>query len=135
MAEPVWVPSFLPLVSFFPILNPFIYTNLLTKINSQLHYSGLDFTAQALRRNHNSTEELAISFTNAYENTLKKHHSIMIRPIFFLAMKACPHRDTFYGKLGEDQEKVKTQLGDWLSSLENVVTILSKHYVVRCAKL
>ena len=51
----------------------------------------------------------------------------MVRPIFSLAMKACPYRDIFYGKLGEDQEKVKAQLGEWLSSLENIVSILNKY--------
>jgi len=90
---------------------------------------GLDFTAQALRSNHtNSTEELTNSFTTAYGATLKKHHGVLVRPIFALAMKACPYRDTFYQKLGEDQEAVKKELGAWLEGLENCVVILNKHY-------
>ncbi|RPB26157.1 glycolipid transfer protein [Terfezia boudieri ATCC MYA-4762] len=90
---------------------------------------GLDFTAQALRNNHtNSTEELANSFTKAYEATLKKHHGIMVRPIFALAMKACPYRNAFYKKLGDDQEAVKKELEAWLGGLEKCVTILNNHY-------
>jgi hypothetical protein len=43
----------------------------------------LDFTAQALRRSmDNSEEELNTSFTKAYEATLKKHHNMLIRPVF-----------------------------------------------------
>ncbi|KAF8430019.1 glycolipid transfer protein-like protein HET-C2 [Tirmania nivea] len=90
---------------------------------------GLDFTAQALRRSHtNSTEELADSFTTAYGATLKKHHGIMVRPLFTVAMKACPYRDTFYKKLGEDQKAVKEKLEAWLGALEGCVAILNKHY-------
>lgn len=45
--------------------------------------SGLDFTAQALRRSiENPAEELNVSFTKAYEPTLRKHHSMMVRPVF-----------------------------------------------------
>lgn len=53
-------------------------------INAQCpFFSGLDFTAQALRRNlDNPSEELTVSFTQAYEATLKKYHSIVVRPVF-----------------------------------------------------
>lgn len=48
-----------------------------------LTYSGLEFTAQALRFSlDNQNEELATSFTKAYEHTLRKHHSILVRPVF-----------------------------------------------------
>jgi len=44
---------------------------------------GLDFTAQALRRSmDNPAEELNISFTKAYESTLRKHHKMLVRPVF-----------------------------------------------------
>jgi len=90
---------------------------------------GLHFTVKALRNNHsNSTEELATSFTNAYEGTLKPHHGIMVRPIFTLAMKACPYRETFYKKLGDDQDLVKKELGEWLDGLERCVEILNKYF-------
>lgn len=44
---------------------------------------GLDFTAQALRRSlDDANEELAASFTKAYEQTLRKHHNMLVRPVF-----------------------------------------------------
>ena len=43
-------------------------------------------------------------------------------------MKACPYRNVFYQKLGEDQELVKKELGEWLAGLERCVAILNKHY-------
>ncbi|KAI5801629.1 glycolipid transfer protein domain-containing protein [Peziza echinospora] len=88
---------------------------------------GLGFTALALRTNISSpTEELSTSFTTAYDNTLKKHHGFMVRPIFGLAMKACPYRATFYEKLGSDPAKVKLQLEEWLAALENINAVLTK---------
>lgn len=61
---------------------------------------GLDFTSQALRRNiANDKEELNVSFSKAYENTLQKYHSFLVRPVFSLAMKACPYRQDFYKKV------------------------------------
>ncbi|BFZ59422.1 hypothetical protein YB2330_000431 [Saitoella coloradoensis] len=90
---------------------------------------GLSFTAVALRRNvNNSAEELSTSFTKAYENTLRKHHSMLIRPVFSLAMKACPYRKDFYEKLGSDQAKVQQQLQQWLSALEKIVASLNVFY-------
>ncbi|KAI9218716.1 glycolipid transfer protein domain-containing protein [Blastocladiella britannica] len=88
---------------------------------------GLDFCAKALRRSvSDPSEELTVSFTKAYEVTLKQYHSMLVRPIFSLAMKACPYRKDFYAKLGSDQEKVSQQLGDWLSALEGMLVTLSK---------
>lgn len=50
--------------------------------------SGLDFTAQALRRSiENPEEELNTSFTKAYEATLRKHHNMMVRPVFAVSNK------------------------------------------------
>ncbi|KAH8809135.1 glycolipid transfer protein domain-containing protein [Xylogone sp. PMI_703] len=86
---------------------------------------GLDFTAQALTKNVASeTEELSASFRDAYGNTLKPHHSFMVKPIFSAAMSATPYRKDFYAKLGDDQEKVQAQLKVWLASLENIIGIL-----------
>lgn len=89
--------------------------------------SGLDFTAQALRRNHtNTSEELSASFRDAYGQTLKQHHSFIIKPIFSAAMSACPYRKDFYAKLGDNDERVKKELGEWLSALEERVSILKE---------
>ncbi|KAI8802661.1 glycolipid transfer protein domain-containing protein [Cladochytrium replicatum] len=87
---------------------------------------GLTFTSQALRRNVNDpNEELKISFQKAYEVTLAKHHSFLVRPIFSLAMNACPYRKDFYAKLGSDQAKVEAQMKEWLAALENCVAIIT----------
>ncbi|KAF2678758.1 putative glycolipid transfer protein HET-C2 [Lentithecium fluviatile CBS 122367] len=86
---------------------------------------GLDFTAQGLRHNlTNSSKELSDSFRDAYGNTLKPHHSFVIKPIFSAAMSATPYRKDFYKKLGEDQDKVQSELEAWLAALEKVVAIL-----------
>ncbi|KAG1374285.1 hypothetical protein G6F61_009459 [Rhizopus arrhizus] len=86
---------------------------------------GLDFTAQALRRSlDNPTEELNTSFTKSYEQTLRKHHSIVIRPVFGLAMKACPYRKDFYEKIGILTEDGLAQMRAWLEALENIISII-----------
>ncbi|WFD23672.1 hypothetical protein MEQU1_002366 [Malassezia equina] len=86
---------------------------------------GLDFTAQALRRSiENPSEELSVSFTNAYEKTLRKYHSMMVRPIF----TACPYRKDFYAKLGPSEESVRAPLLEWLAALENIVATMQKFY-------
>nr|AST36439.1 putative glycolipid transfer protein HET-C2 [Aureobasidium melanogenum] len=95
----------------------------------------LDFTAQALRQNlTNSGEEVSVSFRSAYGNTLSKHHSFMIKPIFSAAMSATPYRKDFYAKLGDDQARVEKELGVWLSSLENIVKILNDFLASKEAK-
>ncbi|KAG4418485.1 hypothetical protein IFR04_008379 [Cadophora malorum] len=86
---------------------------------------GLDFTCIALSQNLAlPTEELAASFRNAYGNTLKPHHSFLIKPVFSAAMSACPYRKDFYIKLGEDPEKVAEELRVWLAALEKIIAIL-----------
>ncbi|KAL1608491.1 hypothetical protein SLS60_003433 [Paraconiothyrium brasiliense] len=86
---------------------------------------GLDFTAQALRHNiANPTKELSDSFRDAYGNTLKPHHSFVIKPIFSAAMSATPYRKDFYSKLGNDESKVQPALESWLAALEKNVGIL-----------
>ncbi|EIM22187.1 glycolipid transfer protein [Wallemia mellicola] len=83
---------------------------------------GLEFTYKALLRSlRNPTEELSESFSKAYEDSLKKFHSFVVKPIFNLAMKACPYRKDFYEKLGGDPTTVEIELGDWLSALEKQV--------------
>ncbi|KAK9240569.1 glycolipid transfer protein domain-containing protein [Lipomyces kononenkoae] len=85
---------------------------------------GLELTAVALRRNIESTEELSESFTKAYNETLIKYHSLVVRPVFKLAMRACPYRKDFYAKLGDNYEAVKEQLLVWLAGLEKIVKII-----------
>ncbi|RDA87405.1 hypothetical protein CP532_7025 [Ophiocordyceps camponoti-leonardi (nom. inval.)] len=86
---------------------------------------GLEFTCIALSKNLAQTsEELADSFRGAYGQTLKPHHSFIVKPIFSAAMSACPYRKDFYAKLGSDQDKVKEDLRVYLMSLEKIVGIL-----------
>jgi hypothetical protein len=93
--------------------------------NLHSYYRGLDFTAQSLRHNiNNASKELSESFRDAYGNTLKKHHSFIIKPIFSAAMSATPYRKDFYAKLGSDDAKVKASLEREVAALEERVTIL-----------
>ncbi|KAK4520808.1 uncharacterized protein ATC70_006688 [Mucor velutinosus] len=86
---------------------------------------GLDFTAQALRRSmDNPAEELNISFTKAYEATLRKHHNMLVRPVFSLAMKACPYRKDFYEKIGVLSDAALAQMKQWVDALENIIRII-----------
>lgn len=56
---------------------------LITRVISALLNRGLDFTCKALTINReNPSEELSVSFTKAYEQTLKKFHSFVVRPLF-----------------------------------------------------
>ncbi|KAF4978883.1 hypothetical protein FZEAL_4813 [Fusarium zealandicum] len=86
---------------------------------------GLDFTCQALSRNvDNTSEELADSFRASYANTLKPHHSFIVKPIFSAAMSACPYRKDFYAKLGDNPELVAAELQSYLAALTKIVDIL-----------
>lgn len=97
--------------------------------------SGLDFTAQALRQNiTNPSEELSNSFRGAYANTLKPHHSFVVKPLFSAAMSATPYRADFYKKLGDDEEKVKAELEKWLAALERILNILKPFMASKEAK-
>ncbi|KAH6629505.1 glycolipid transfer protein-like protein HET-C2 [Boeremia exigua] len=96
---------------------------------------GLDFTAQALRHNiTNPNKELADSFRDAYGNTLKPHHSFVVKPLFSAAMSATPYRKDFYVKLGADEAKVQQQLEKYLSSLEKIVATLNTFLATKEAK-
>jgi hypothetical protein len=100
---------------------PFLHNNLLTILRS-----ALDFTAQALRHNiSNPNKELADSFRDAYGNTLKPHHSFIVKPIFSAAMSATPYRKDFYKKLGDDDAKVQAELEKWLKGLEQDIAIMN----------
>uniref|UniRef100_A0A1D1XE27 Glycolipid transfer protein n=1 Tax=Anthurium amnicola TaxID=1678845 RepID=A0A1D1XE27_9ARAE len=91
---------------------------------------GLEFTSVALRRSINDgEEELTVSFTESYGVTLRQFHGVLVRPVFALAMKACPYRKDFFDKLGEDQERVKQQYEEWLISFEKIVERLNNFYV------
>lgn len=73
-----------------------------------------------------------MSFTKAYEATLRQFHSFVVRPVFSLAMKACPYRADFYAKLGSDQERVHEQLSAWLQGLEAIVAQIKLFFEYVC---
>lgn len=86
---------------------------------------GLEFTSKAMRETVSNPEsELTKTFTDAYSKTLSQYHGVLVKPVFKLAMKACPYRKDFFAKLGEDQSKVATQLEKWLEALEKIVKII-----------
>lgn len=90
---------------------------------------GLSFTAKALRKSiNNPDEELTVSFTNSYNETLTKFHNMLVRGVFKVAMKACPYRKDFYSKLGDDQSVVLAQLEAWLAALEKIVEIIEAFF-------
>ncbi|PHH62240.1 hypothetical protein CDD81_7300 [Ophiocordyceps australis] len=96
---------------------------------------GLDFTCIALSQNvAKPSEELADSFRGAYGQTLKPHHSFLVKPVFSAAMSACPYRKDFYVKLGSDESKVKDDLRVYLTSLEKIVGILKGFLETKEAK-
>ncbi|KAI9816289.1 MAG: hypothetical protein M1827_001891 [Pycnora praestabilis] len=96
---------------------------------------GLEFTAKGLQQNMaQSTEELSVSFRAAYGTTLKPHHSFMVKPIFSAAMSATPYRKDFYVKLGDNQQKVESELRTWLEALGKQVVILKKFQESKEAK-
>lgn len=86
---------------------------------------GLQFTSQAMKETvENPAKELTVTFTDAYSKTLSQYHGMLVKPIFKLAMKACPYRKDFFEKLGADQTKVEEQLRAWLKALEDIVKII-----------
>ncbi|KAH8694990.1 HET-C protein [Talaromyces proteolyticus] len=96
---------------------------------------GLDFTAQALRANVDApTQELADSFRAAYGNTLKPHHSFLVKPIFNAAMSATPYRKDFYSKLGSQSPESDPALKEWVTALQNQVQILKDFQLTKEAK-
>ncbi|KAJ2062289.1 hypothetical protein GGI17_002527 [Coemansia sp. S146] len=90
---------------------------------------GLEFTAQGLSRSlANATEELAASFRQAYEVTLKPLHGFVVKAAFNVAMAACPYRKTFYEKLGGDNEAVHKGLEVWVAALQKHLNQLDAFY-------
>ncbi|OLL27127.1 putative protein PLEKHA9 [Neolecta irregularis DAH-3] len=90
---------------------------------------GLQFTAAGLRKNiDDKQQELGVSFSKAYEETLRKHHGMLVRPLISVALKSTPYRKDFYKKLGQDQDLVEKQLIEWLNALENIVSIVMKYF-------
>jgi len=90
---------------------------------------GLQFTMIALKLNQaNSDQELSVSFSKAYEGTLKQYHNFLVKGVFAVALKACPYRVDFYPKLGSPPEKVQEELTKWLTALEVIINRIQGLY-------
>ncbi|KAG7446552.1 het-c2 protein [Guyanagaster necrorhizus] len=98
---------------------------------------GLLFTGKALQNAQlNKEEELSVAFSKSYEVTLKKYHNFVVKGIFSVAMKACPYRVDFYGKLAADpdgkcsasQDVLNEELDKWLAALSDIVTRIQAFY-------
>ncbi|KAF3182995.1 hypothetical protein TWF788_005797 [Orbilia oligospora] len=92
-------------------------------------FRGFEFTSKALRHNiSNPEEELATSFQESYNGTLKQYHNFVVKGLFSVALKATPYRKDFYAKLGADKKKVDDQAVAWLSALEGITATMQKEY-------
>ncbi|KAJ2175551.1 hypothetical protein GGH16_000693 [Coemansia sp. RSA 560] len=90
---------------------------------------GLELTAMALKRSlENQKETLSESFTEAYNKTLKQYHGFIVKKMFGVAMMACPDRETFYKKIGGDNEGAHEQLLAWVNALQGLLNELNIFY-------
>jgi len=89
---------------------------------------GLAFTCIALQETQRDERaELYTCFRRAYDKVLKHHHSLVIRSVVTLAIRAVPHRSDFFTRLAEgaDQAKLSAELEKWLTALEAIVERMS----------
>ncbi|KAJ1921067.1 hypothetical protein H4219_000925 [Mycoemilia scoparia] len=90
---------------------------------------GLEFTAAALLRSlENATEELSVSFTKAYDVTLKQYHNFIVKSLFKTMMGLCPYRKDFYETLGGTTPEAQERLKDWAKALQSQLETLNKFY-------
>ncbi|CAO3702339.1 unnamed protein product [Rhizopus stolonifer] len=87
---------------------------------------GLEFTGKSLMHSlMHPSEELTVSFMQAYDVTLRPHHSFFVRPLFNLAMNACPWRKDFYESIGVIDEESVEKMKRWLKGLEDILRQLN----------
>ncbi|KAI8078199.1 glycolipid transfer protein domain-containing protein [Gilbertella persicaria] len=90
---------------------------------------GLEFTAKSLLHSLDHPEdELTVSFSLAYDSVLRPYHSFIVRPIFNLAMNACPWRRDFYERIGVQTPESTLMMRNWLLSLIKLLDILNKDF-------
>ncbi|KAJ1798930.1 hypothetical protein LPJ59_002175 [Coemansia sp. RSA 2399] len=90
---------------------------------------GLEMTALGLKRNlDNKDEALSDSFTKAYEATLRQYHNFIVKNMFSVAMYACPSRETFYEKIGGNNDRVHDGLLKWVEALQSLLNELNIFY-------
>lgn len=71
-------------------------------------------------------EELTVSFMQAYDKTLRPYHSFIIRPLFNLAMNACPWRKDFYKSIDVTDEESVEKMKEWLNGLSGIIDQLNR---------
>ncbi|KAF8798670.1 glycolipid transfer protein [Phlegmacium glaucopus] len=89
---------------------------------------GLALTCKALQNmQSDKSSELHVCFKRSYDEVLRHHHSFIIRSIVSVAIRAVPRRNDFYMRIaqGGSIEKLDTELGKWLYSLEKIVKHVS----------
>ncbi|KAJ2776516.1 hypothetical protein H4R18_005632 [Coemansia javaensis] len=89
---------------------------------------GLELTAMALRRNAMNDEELSVSFTEAYNCTLKQYHGFIVKKMFGVAMMACPDQATLYQKIGSTKAAEKDHQLKWVGALQDQLNQLNAFY-------
>jgi hypothetical protein len=90
---------------------------------------GLDFVGTSVALTMaNPGKELKDTFGEGYKKTLSQYHSFLVRPIFSMAMSACPYRADFFKKLGDDQAEVNTKTTEWVAALQKHIKILDDFF-------
>jgi len=90
---------------------------------------GLDFVCTSVGLTLASpNKELKETFTEGYKKTLSQYHNFLVRPIFSMAMSACPYRADFFKKLGDDQAEVNTKATAWVAALQKHIKILDDFF-------
>eukprot|EP00732_Lithocolla_globosa_P003133 Lithocolla_globosa_v1_NODE_2372_length_2032_cov_3.563480.p2 type:complete len:205 gc:universal NODE_2372_length_2032_cov_3.563480:696-82(-) len=87
---------------------------------------GMEFMVTSFQRSlNNETEELSVSFQKGYDTTLSKHHNFMMRPVFYLAVKACPYRKKFFETLaqGADMDKLMADAREYFDAFQKLQEI------------
>ncbi|EIE77117.1 hypothetical protein RO3G_01821 [Rhizopus delemar RA 99-880] len=88
---------------------------------------GLDFTGQSLMHSlTHPNDELTVSFMQAYDKTLRPYHSFIVRPLFNLAMNACPWRKDFYKSIDVTDEESVEKMKEWLNGLSGIIDQLNR---------
>lgn len=103
---------------------------------------GLLFTCTSLQKSQvDKKKTLSTAFNEGYGETLKKFHGMLVKPVFTLAMSACPSRDVLLKSLTEDPNnkvddaalaktypEVESKLDAWLAALRDVLDKLVLFY-------
>ncbi|PVG03246.1 glycolipid transfer protein [Serendipita vermifera] len=93
---------------------------------------GLEFTLKGLQHTYdNPTTALSTSFRESYKVTLSQYHSWVVKPVFSMAMAACPKREDFFKQLGGPPEKVQEQGKAWLDGLQQIVDHMNSLYTAQ----